>query len=158
MSPATSVPRGTGRRNELWPPKESVASRRLGGVFGDVHVGLNHTWMLTAAIVPLIVGLIVAWPLWRRRVSDDMGSVLAAGVILVLISALVVREYGEVELITQQCRLKEIPCHFRPQPFVRYVLISAIGMCQVFVVFVTGLRFEERLRRNELSRQTPTGG
>jgi len=110
---------------------------------------MNTTWVLVALGLPIAVGLLVAWPLWTRRVGDEMGAVAGAGVILMFVVAFIAREYGEVEAVTRRCIDAQVGCHFHPQPFVRYAIYGAIGMCQVFVVFLAGLSTEEHLRKRD---------
>ena len=117
-----------------------------------MRVVMNTAWIAVAAIVPLVAGLLAAWPFWRRRVRDDMGPVVGAGVILLCVVALVAREYGEVEVVTARCIAAEIGCRFYPKPFVRYAIYGGIGMVQVFALFVVGLSIEERLRRRDHRR------
>jgi hypothetical protein len=112
-----------------------------------VRIEMNTAWIWVAATIPLVTGLLVAYPLWRRRVSDEMGSIAGTFVILLMAVALMAREFGEVEAITRRCIEREIGCHFHPDPFTRYSIFPIIGMCQSFVVFTVGLFVEERLRR-----------
>jgi hypothetical protein len=104
-------------------------------------------WLLAvAATVPLVCGLLAAAPLWRRRISDNMGAVVGAAVVLVFTVGFVAREFGDVLAITRRCVETETPCHFRPEPFVRYAIYGGIGMIQTFAMFVAGLMVEERAR------------
>lgn len=106
-------------------------------------------WIACAVVLPVICGLIVAYPFWSRRVSDDMGSIAGAGVILACVVAFIAREYGEILAVTRRCIDANVGCRFHPQPFVRYGIYGLIGMCQVVVVFVVGLQTEERLRARD---------
>jgi hypothetical protein len=117
-----------------------------------VVVPISALWIAVAVVVPLVAGLLAAWPLWRRRVRDEMGAIVGAGVILLCVVSLVAREYGEVAAVTARCIEAEIGCRFTPKPFTRYAIYGGIGMAQVFVLFVAGLSIEERLRRRDQSR------
>ena len=110
---------------------------------------MNLWWVAAASTIPLIPALLAAWPLWTRRVSDNMGAIVGSGVVLVGVVGFIAREYGEVEKITAECIAREIGCHFHPDPFMRYAIFASIGMAQVFVLFVIGLYVEERQRRND---------
>jgi hypothetical protein len=105
-------------------------------------------WLLaTAAVVPLAIGLAVAWPLWRRRLRDEIGSISGAAVVLVWTIGLIAHEFGDVLEITRRCVETETPCRFRPDPFTRYAIFGGIGFVQMFVLFVIGLVVDEHLRR-----------
>ena len=107
-------------------------------------------WLIaTAATAPLILGGLAAWPFWRKRVTDDIGSIVGAGVVLTSAVGFVAREFSDVLATTAKCAAEEIPCHFQPEPFVRYAIYSGIGLLHVFVVFQVGLIVEERLRRKQ---------
>jgi hypothetical protein len=112
-----------------------------------MHVTMSPWLLATAAIAPLVFGLLAAWPFWVRRVTDNMGSIVGAAVILIATVGFVAREFGDVLEITRRCVEAEIPCRFRPQPFVRYAIYGGIGMIQTFAVFVIGLEVEEQVRR-----------
>jgi hypothetical protein len=117
-----------------------------------VTVELNPTWLMIAAVVPLVGALLAAVPLWLLRLPDEVGSIVGAGVVLVCVVGFIAREYGEVLAVTARCIEANIGCRFQPQPFVRYGIFGAIGMIQVLVLFVVGLLLEERLRERDRHR------
>jgi len=78
-------------------------------------------------------------------------------VVLTFTVGFIAREFGDVLEITRRCVASDVPCHFRPQPFMRYAVYGGIGLAQVFVVFLFGLNVEERLRRNESRREARQG-
>lgn len=108
-------------------------------------------WVVAAAVLPLLVGLLVAWPFWRRRVKDEIGTVTGGFVVWACVVGFIAREYAEIERISAWCVDREIGCRFSPSLFNRYGIYSLIAMGQVFVLFVVGLRVEERLRERERS-------
>jgi hypothetical protein len=110
---------------------------------------MNLVWVAAASTVPLIPACLVAWPLWTRRVADNMGAIAGASVVLVAMVGFIAREYGEVEAITRRCIDANIGCHFHPDPFFRYAIFGSIAMVQVFVLFAVGLAVEERLKRQQ---------
>ncbi len=112
-----------------------------------MRVDMNLTWVAVAATVPLLLGLVAALPFWLRRVTDEMGSIAGAAVVLLFVIAFIAREYGEVELITARCIAAEVGCRFVPSPFTRFGIFGGIGMLQIFLIFAAGLSIEERLRR-----------
>lgn len=117
-----------------------------------VRIDMNVTWVIAAAVLPTLAGLLVAAPLWRLRLSDDLGSIAGAGVVFTFVVAFIAREYGEVLAFSARCIEAGVGCRFRPEPFVRYAIFAGIGMVQVFMVFILGLFVEERLSRRLQSR------
>ena len=113
-----------------------------------MRIEFNLTWVWLAASVPLVAGVLTALPFWLARARDEVGSIVGSGVILMCVIGLIAREYGTIEAVTAHCVQLDIGCHFHPAPFVRYAIFGGIGMVQVFVVFLTGLSVEERLRRS----------
>ena len=112
-----------------------------------MRVEMSIAWLAVGLVLPLAAGLVVAYPLWKRRVSDDMGSIAASGVVFVFAVLFIAREYGEVLAATSRCLAASYACRFRPEPFVRYAIYAGIAMAQVFAIFSVGLAMEERQRR-----------
>jgi hypothetical protein len=46
-----------------------------------MRVTMNIGWVIAAALLPLLAGLLVAWPLWRKRVKDEMGTIAGGFVV-----------------------------------------------------------------------------
>ena len=112
-----------------------------------MHDRMSPLWILIAAMVPIGVALLVAWPMWRRRVRDEGGAVAGATVVFAFSVAFIAREFGHVLNVSGECIARQVACQFEPEAFTRYAIYAAIGMLQVFVLFVVGLSVEERLRR-----------
>ena len=108
---------------------------------------MNLVWVAVAAVVPLCLGVLAAWPLWRRRVKDEMGTIAGAAVVLIATIYFIAREFGAVLKATQHCFDTGHRCHFTPESFKRYAIYAGIGMLQIFTLFMIGLRTEERLRK-----------
>jgi hypothetical protein len=114
-----------------------------------MRVEWNLMWVYWALWLPLVIGLLAAWPFWMKRVTDELGSIVGCGFVFIFALAFVAREYGEVEMITRKCVDAGIGCHFHPTPFIRYGAFAGIALSQVFLIFLAGLSVEERLRRRE---------
>lgn len=114
-----------------------------------MRIDMNLHWVALACVLPLAVAVAVAWPMWRARVKDEMGSIAATGVVLLFSIGFIAREYGEIKAVTERCIEREIGCHFHPDAFTRYSVFAGIGLGQTFVLFLAGLAVEERLRRAE---------
>jgi hypothetical protein len=113
---------------------------------------MNPWWVAAAAVLPLLVALLVAWPFWRKRVGDEMGTVMGAFVVFTCVILFVGREYLESEKTRVACVVREIGCRFYPKLFTRFMIYGGIGMTHVMVLFVVGLSVEERLRQRERER------
>ena len=108
---------------------------------------LSLTWVFVAAILPMAVALIIALPLWHRRIKDEGGTIAGAAVVFACSLGLIGREFSHVLKMSGTCVARQIACHFEPEPFTRYAIYAGIGMLQVFALFMIGLSVEERLRR-----------
>ena len=112
-----------------------------------MRVTMNIGWVIAAALLPLLAGLLVAWPLWRKRVKDEMGTIAGGFVVFACAIGFIEREYVEVERISASCVERQVGCRFSPPLFNRYAIYGGVAMAQVFALFVVGLKIEERLRR-----------
>jgi hypothetical protein len=113
---------------------------------------MDLTWVGIAAVLPVIAGVVVAFPLWWARVRDEMGTIAGAGVVLLFAVFFIAREFGEVQGTFARCIAAGRLCRFTPEPFTRYAIYAGIAMLQVFLLFVLGLQVEERLRRRDRRR------
>ena len=107
---------------------------------------LNGWRILLAFVIPTLIGVVVGKVLWGR---DDtmMGNVVASGVILALILLFFAGEYIEIARFQTACVEANTPCKLRLGAHNRYFLFAFIGFIDVALVFVMGLRHEERARR-----------
>jgi len=112
-----------------------------------VTAKLNLVYVAVAAVLPIVTGILIAWPLWRMRVRDEMGTIAGAGVVLLFAVFFIAREFGEVQGTLARCIADGRLCRFTPEPFTRYAIYAGLAMLQVFLLFVLGLNVEERLRR-----------
>jgi hypothetical protein len=113
-----------------------------------MRAGMNLSWLGLAIVLPIVAALLIARPLWVRQARDEMGSIAGAAVVLLFTVLQIAREFAEIMAIQTRCDSDGRACHFEPEPFTRYAMYAGIGMLQVFVVFVVGLRVEERARRD----------
>jgi hypothetical protein len=108
-------------------------------------------WVVSSLAVPFVLSLAVAWPLWRRRSRDPVGSVAGGGVALAFAVAFVGREAIHVQSVTRQCIKLETICQFTPEPYTRFFLYIGIGMLQTAALFVIGGWLEDRARESEVA-------
>jgi hypothetical protein len=104
-------------------------------------------WIAVSAVGPVLLGLLIAWPLWRNN-QGTLGSTIGASIIFICGAALIGREYMELERLTEACvEATGFECIFDPAPFTRFAAYASIALVQVFALFLIGVRFEERRRR-----------
>lgn len=110
--------------------------------------GLNWYWIAIAATVPAILGLLVAFPFWRRS-EPIFGNILGTAVIFGFAFAMIWREHVELDRIVQACLDQGLVCWPEPAAFTRFAIYAFIGLIEVFSVFSLSLRVEERARRRD---------
>ena len=110
--------------------------------------GLSWNWILLMGTVPLITGLIVAYPFWRRS-EPIFGNILGTGIIFSSAFAMIWREHVTIDRIVQRCLDEGTTCWPEPAAFTRFAIYAFIGLIEVFIVFMLGLRVEERARRRD---------
>jgi hypothetical protein len=110
--------------------------------------GLNWTWIVVAATVPLIAGILLAVPFWRGG-QPILGNVAGTAVMFGAAIGLILREYTELDRITRQCLEDGIPCFPDPSAFTRFAIYAFIGLAEVFILFSISLRAEEKNRRRD---------
>jgi hypothetical protein len=110
--------------------------------------GLNWNWILLGLLVPLPVGVLLAWPFWRKRQSI-LGNLTGSVVIFGTAFALILREHAELDLIIQRCLNEGAFCWPQPSAFARYAIYAFIGLAQVMLLFSVSLIVERRVRRSD---------
>jgi hypothetical protein len=107
--------------------------------------GLNWYWIVIQLAVPLVLGVLVSIPFWRK--SDFIfGNVIGSAVILAAAIGLIFREYVEVERAVQACLDAGTTCFPTPSAFARFAIHASIGLGEVFVLFTISLAVERRIR------------
>ena len=107
------------------------------------------SWFAIAlmAIVPPLVGALIAYPFWTRSQSilgNLAGSVVIFGSALVLM----LRESVELDRLTRQCIDAGYYCFPAPTGFTRYAIYAFIALFEVFALFTLSLRVEHQIRRS----------
>lgn len=109
---------------------------------------LNWYWIGLGATVPLMVGILLALPFWRSN-QPILGNVAGAAIMFGTAIGLILREYMELDHITQRCLDEGLPCFPNPSAFTRFAIYAFIGLAQVFILFSLSLRAEEKYRRRD---------
>ena len=108
--------------------------------------GLSWSWIaLESTVVPL-VGLIAAFPFWRKD-QTIFGNIFGTAVIFASAIGLIFREYAEIERITTECLDAGAVCWPEPSSFMRFAIYASIGLIEVLALFYVSLRVEDRNRR-----------
>lgn len=109
---------------------------------------LSWFWIaLELTAVPL-AAVLVAYPLWRKE-QFVFGNIVATGVIFAAGIALILREHVELDRLVQDCLDAGNVCWPEPSPFRRYAVYAGIALGEVFVLFSTSLRVEQRMRSRD---------
>lgn len=113
---------------------------------------LSWSWVALAAAAPAVLGLLVALPFWRKG-QTIFGNVAGTGIIFAAAVTLILREYAELDRMTQQCLDAGTVCWPTPSAFTRFAVYAFIGLIQIFALFSVSLNVEERARRRNYSRE-----
>jgi hypothetical protein len=108
--------------------------------------GLAWNWIALELIVPPIVALALAYPLWLRQ-QPIFGNLLGTVVIFATGIGLILREYTVIDRIVRTCFDQGIPCFPQPPAFTRFAVYAFIALAEVIALFLLSLRVEERIRR-----------
>ena len=125
---------------------------------------MDWRWVVLALTVPTLVGILVAFPVWRWGKNPTIGAILGAVPIFVATVALIGREFIEIQRFYQQCRAlldRHIVCRdLLPDDFTRFAIYCFIGMVEVFLLFYMSASVEGRKREAEFAlpwRGRPNG-
>src|SRR5205823_12000356 len=101
--------------------------------------GLSWSWILFAVMVPPLVGVGVAYPIWRMGqpiFGNIVGSVMIFGAAL----AMIMREHVELDRVVQACLDNGTTCWPDPSAFTRFAIYAFIGLFEVIFFFTLGVR------------------
>jgi hypothetical protein len=107
--------------------------------------GLSWFWILLMLIVPPIVGVLIAVPIWRGG-EMILGNIAGTLVIFGSALALIFRESVELDRLIRVCLDSGFFCRPEPSAFMRYAIYASIGLVQVVVLFASSLKIEKNAR------------
>ncbi len=110
--------------------------------------GLNWNWIALGLTVPTVLGVLAAFPLWRKD-SYILGNIAGTVLIFAAALALIFREYVEIDLITTACLDAGTTCFPEPSAFTRFAIYASIGLLEIFALFAFSLVVERRRRRRD---------
>jgi len=108
--------------------------------------GLQWPWLAFAATVPLLAGLLVAWPIWWSG-QPILGNIAGTIVIFGAAVGLIMREHAALDLAVTACIEAGTTCWPSPSAFTRFAVYAFIGLAEVIVLFSTSVSVETRQRR-----------
>jgi hypothetical protein len=108
--------------------------------------GLSWNWIAVMALVPLPLGVLVAVPFWRSQ-QMILGNLAGTAAIFVVALLLMFREHAQLDRVTQACLNAGVTCWPEPPAFTRFAIFAAIGLLEVFALFLFSLRVERRAMR-----------
>ena len=107
---------------------------------------LNWAWIAVAATVPMVAGLLLAWPIWLTG-QPILGNIAGSIVIFGAAIALIMREHTVLDRLVQACIEQGTTCWPTPSAFTRFAVYAFIGLAQVIVLFTISLSVETRQQR-----------
>jgi hypothetical protein len=107
--------------------------------------GLNWSWIAAELTVTPIVGLLLAYPFWRKG-GMIFGNIVGTAVMFGSAFALIMREYVELDRLTQACLEAGSTCFPEPAAFTRFAVYAFIGLAEVFCLFALSLTVERKIR------------
>ena len=107
---------------------------------------LNWLWIAIAVTVPMLAGLLVAWPIWLTS-QPILGNIAGSIVIFSAAIGFIMREHAELDRIVQACIEQGTTCWPTPSAFTRFALYAFMGLAQVIALFTISISVETRQRR-----------
>ena len=109
---------------------------------------LSWSWIAFMAVVPPIVAVLIAYPIWRTG-EVTLGNVAGSIVLFGTGFAMIWREHIVLDRIVQACLDEGRTCWPDPSAFTRFGIYAFIALFEVFLLFTISLRIEERFRRRD---------
>ena len=106
---------------------------------------LQWFWISLELTVAPLLGLLVAFPFWRKG-GMIFGNIAGTAMIFGWAFALIMREYVELDRMVQQCIDAGDVCFPVPSAFARFGIYAFIGLAEVFALFSLSLRVEKKQR------------
>jgi hypothetical protein len=107
---------------------------------------LSWFWIALAGTVPLVVGGLVAFPLWWKG-QPILGNIAGTTVIVGAAVALILRERVQLDLAAAACLDRGIVCWPVPSAFVRFAVYAFIALIEMMALFTVSLKVETKVRR-----------
>ena len=109
---------------------------------------LSWRWIALMVTAPPVVGLLVAYPCWKKR-QPILGNIAGTAVIFGAALALILRESAELDRLSRLCMDAGYYCFPSPTAFSRYAIYAFIALFEVFALFTVSLSVEQKVRRQD---------
>ena len=109
---------------------------------------LSWLWIALAMTLPPLVALLIAFPFWRKG-GMIFGNIAGTAVLFGWAFAMIMKEYVDLDRMTQRCLDAGNPCFPEPSAFTRFAIYAFISLAEVFALFSLSLLFEKRLRNRD---------
>jgi hypothetical protein len=111
--------------------------------------------IMVLAVFPASIA--VAYLLWRKR-QGILGSLAGGAVIFGTAIVLILKESTEMDALADACIQAGMTTCFASNPFTRYGVYAFIGLAEVIVLFLLGLRMERRIRDRDFAPEWRSWG
>jgi hypothetical protein len=108
--------------------------------------GLNWFWIGLALTLPLLGGVLLAWPIWLTG-QPILGNIAGTVVIFGAAIGLIMREHTALDRLVQGCLEQGTTCWPSPSAFTRFAVYAFIGLGEVIALFSLSVSVETRVRR-----------
>jgi hypothetical protein len=116
---------------------------------------LDWRWVAVGLTVPTLVGMLIAFAVWRWGKNPTIGAILGALPIFIATVALIGREFIAIQRFYGECHAlleKHIVCRdLSPDDFTRFAIYCFIGMVEVFVLFYMSAVIDGHKREAEFA-------
>jgi hypothetical protein len=106
---------------------------------------LNWYWISLELTVTPLLGLLVAYPFWRKG-GMIFGNIVGTALIFGWAFALIFREHIDLERVVQKCFEEGAVCWPEPSAFTRFAIYAFIALIEVCALFSLSLVVERRMR------------
>jgi hypothetical protein len=121
-------------------------------VQSDVMSGLSWWWIGFALTVQPLLGLAAAILFWRGA-QMTFGNIIGTALVFASAMGLILREYVELDRLSQACLDAGTVCWPTPSAFTRFAIYAFIALIEVFALFSLSLVVDERVRRRNYSAE-----
>jgi hypothetical protein len=108
--------------------------------------GLNWFWIALELLVPPLIALAVAYPIWQQK-QPILGNLAGTAVIVTVAVGLIGRESVQLDRLVRACLDNGIICAPSPSAFTRYAIYVVVAFIEIMALFTYSLSVEARIRR-----------
>ena len=109
---------------------------------------MNWHYIGIASTVPPLIGFLLAFPFWWKG-RMTFGNIVGTAIMFGFAIGMILREYAELDRLTQACLDAGTVCFPVPSAFTRFAIYAFIGLMEVIVLFSMSIVVEDRVRRRQ---------